>query len=493
MLKKKYDSMIVIPVKTGIQKDVMLAEAGIVVNVNNPNDFDFDQNDNTLDPRWNLVMEKRIIFNFFSGLFFVLMFSNFSQANSADLVVENAQFKSFSLAFPSVLADPTIDAATLKSAQDLRQKVEKILQLSIAFSLLDPKAFLADHQKEGLTPVIERWRMSGADALAKLKINASPAMGAAKTIQLNMYWIKFAQNAKSIQIQADFNQSDRLARRIADLIYEFFIGEKSYLSMPILAEKKTAQGSVISLSYLGSETEEILTQVAEKARLPSIAPDGKSIFYTAYLNRRMVVYRLWLETRRKEIVSQMPGLNTGARLAPDLKTLLLTLSYEGRIDTYLKDLTTGKLRALAPAAWSAVMQMSASFALNNKIVFVSTRAGNPHIYQANMDGSAVQRLTFVGKFNQTPSSNGNYVVYGARDENNKYDLFLINLKDKSLTRITQGEGDNMSPIFSPDGKQILFISTRNGRKDLYTCDLNGQKQILVKSGNYDSPAWGFKI
>ena len=52
-------------------------------------------------------------------------------------------------------------------------------------------------------------------------------------------------------------------------------------------------------------------------------------------------------------------------------------------------------------------------------------------------------------------------------------------------------GMNENPHFSPDGKHLIFSSTRLGASDLYTADASGRHQRrLTHSGNCSNPTWG---
>lgn len=60
-----------------------------------------------------------------------------------------------------------------------------------------------------------------------------------------------------------------------------------------------------------------------------------------------------------------------------------------------------------------------------------------------------------------------------------------------LTRITSGLWDDVSPSLSPDGKKLVFASNRNDYWDLYLLDLtNGQVARLTDTPEYDGdPSW----
>jgi Tol biopolymer transport system component len=61
----------------------------------------------------------------------------------------------------------------------------------------------------------------------------------------------------------------------------------------------------------------------------------------------------------------------------------------------------------------------------------------------------------------------------------------------SLTRLTSGAWDDRDPSISPDNRQVVFSSNRNGYWDLYVIDLAaGLIDRLTDSLAYDgAPAW----
>ncbi len=54
-----------------------------------------------------------------------------------------------------------------------------------------------------------------------------------------------------------------------------------------------------------------------------------------------------------------------------------------------------------------------------------------------------------------------------------YDLWTANLDGSDLRRLTDSPGYDAEAVVSPDGKRIVFTSTRDGDLDLYTMDIDG--------------------
>jgi TolB protein len=72
----------------------------------------------------------------------------------------------------------------------------------------------------------------------------------------------------------------------------------------------------------------------------------------------------------------------------------------------------------------------------------------------------------------------------------EFDIFVANEKGKIVKQLTNTPGYDAEATVSPDGKKIVFTSTRNGDLDLYVCDINGKnvKQVTFGLG-YDGGAF----
>jgi Tol biopolymer transport system component len=147
--------------------------------------------------------------------------------------------------------------------------------------------------------------------------------------------------------------------------------------------------------------------------------------------------------------------------------------------TTLVQLTRDPGRDMAPA-WSP----DGSF-----IVFMSNRSNSEFdLFKMNADGTGVEQLTRGGA-NSSPevSPDGSSVAY-----HNGRDIHILNLQTRQIRRVTYEPLNGMHPTWSPDGRQLAFMTWRNGRTEIFTSTADGSNQeLLVRmpSGDAVDPRW----
>lgn len=136
--------------------------------------------------------------------------------------------------------------------------------------------------------------------------------------------------------------------------------------------------------------------------------------------------------------------------------------------------------------------------LGDKIVFTSTRDGDPEIYTMNLDGSDQTRLTFHKGYDGGPffSQDGKKIVFRASSPRTKKELkdyddlvkkglvrptaleiYIMDADGKNVKQVTHFGKASFAPYFFPDGKRIIFasnVNSKTGRNfDLYMINVNG--------------------
>jgi dipeptidyl aminopeptidase/acylaminoacyl peptidase len=131
-----------------------------------------------------------------------------------------------------------------------------------------------------------------------------------------------------------------------------------------------------------------------------------------------------------------------------------------------------------------------------KIAFFSNRNYMFALYTMNADGSGVElvtdRMLSPSALAWSPDggklafADGGAIVIGLNQPFT--DIYLINLNGSGLTKLTSNSGLNGFPSWSPDGRQIVFSSNRDGMHKIYVMNADGSNQHAVAERG-TQPSW----
>lgn len=118
----------------------------------------------------------------------------------------------------------------------------------------------------------------------------------------------------------------------------------------------------------------------------------------------------------------------------------------------------------------------------SKVVFRADRKEKDRLqlYVVNSDGTGERSLTANDKWVYWAPywyKDGKHITYTAADHSDEsirpnYDVYWMDIDTRKAIRLTFAPGQDVLPVFSPDGKRLMWTSSRDGRSppQLYIAD-----------------------
>jgi TolB protein len=192
-----------------------------------------------------------------------------------------------------------------------------------------------------------------------------------------------------------------------------------------------------------------LTDVPGYDAEATVSPNGKKIVFTSERDGDLDLYSMDIDGKNVERLTTEIGYDGGAFYSPDSKMIVYRRSAQETPEAIkkYKDLLAQHL--VVPTVFE--------------------------VWVMNVDGSNKRQVTKLDSASFAPffTPDGKRIIFctnyfdpnrANRRRQPNFDLVLINLDGTGIERVTFGETFDGFPMFSPDGKKLVFASNRNAAK-----------------------------
>ena len=379
------------------------------------------------------------------------------------------------------LAIPT-PVGEAESAREAMEILSKDMNVTGLFAVLDPASFPGALQTEGMGFSSALWSQVGAQAVVKMQASAGQLEG-------RVYTLARGDNAMLSKSYRAGDIRDAVHELANDILLSFTGVRGVFGSRIAFAQIGRGSHEIATVDMDGGRLS-VVTKMQSDCLLPAYSPSGADIAFTSYLRDNPDLWIISAGGGRARRISRQPGMNTGAAWSLDGGSIALTLSYQGNAELYRISPADGAIRARLTNNPS--IDSSPSFSPDgSQLAFVSNRQGSPQIFIMSALGGPARRVTYQGKYNQTPRWNPDpkksQIAFTGRDERGVFDVFIIDPISQQVSRVTQNKGSNLDPAWAPDGRLLVYSSTRGG---LFVHNPETRHEVQITHGQAASPSWG---
>jgi TolB protein len=263
---------------------------------------------------------------------------------------------------------------------------------------------------------------------------------------------------------------------------------------------RSGNKEIWEMDYDGANQHQ-LTSLHSISLTPRWSPDGTQIAFTCYAPERqggLVSAQICIYSTLTNKLVAFPrwhGTNATPAWSPDGSKIMFMSSMYGNPELFIVDTNGGRPKRITYSAGS-----NTSPAWNPKtgqqVVFVSDRGGLPQLYTMNADGTNPVKIDLPDKgyvIDPAWSPNGQLMAFSWRRPSGEYDIYVMDSTTHQMLELTRDMARNERPSWAPDGRHLVFESTRTGSRQIWSMLADGtQQRQLTKTGGNESPNWSSK-
>ena len=288
---------------------------------------------------------------------------------------------------------------------------------------------------------------------------------------------------------ADAKAARMAARKFSDAIVQAYTGKKGFACDRIaFVNRKGADNAELYTCYPDGYDIRQLTGDKRAVVGPRWAPSKEEIFYTGFLQKTPLVYRIDMSGRRT-LLEQFKCLATGAAISPNGASCALVLSFQGNPELYVLDFGSKRVKRLTKTQTAS--EASPCWSPDGRqIAYVSDSTRHPQVYLMDVATKQSRRLTNAGGENTNPDwGPDGRLTWATKRGGLNYVAVIDPAKGESSARLVTEGGSWEHPSWAADGRHI--VASRDNALFIIDTDPEGDKpmRLFHNQGNWMNPAW----
>jgi TolB protein len=401
--------------------------------------------------------------------------------------VRDANLRPRPIAVPAFLSDEP------KLGADIARIISDDLESSGLFISLDERSFIQQVTDFNIQPRFADWRSVGAEALIVGRVGRT--QDGRIQAEFRVWDVVLGKQLAGQRFTTIASNWRRVGHIIADQAWEKLTLERGYFDTRVVFIDETGPKDrrIKRLAIMDQDGENLrlLSQGKELVLTPRFSPTNQEVTYMSYAGDQGRVVLLNIDTGRREVVGDFPGITFAPRFAPDGQRIIMSEGQAGESWLTEFDLRSRQKRRLTDGQG---IDTGPCYSPDGRfIVFESDRSGNQQLYVVSAGGSAPQRISAGEGRYSTPvwSPRGDYIAF-TKQLSGRF-LIAVMKSDGSGERVLSDGYHNEGPTWAPNGRFLMFFREQqgaNGGPRLFSVDLTGRNERQVPTPSFASdPAW----
>ncbi|HSA93477.1 MAG TPA: winged helix-turn-helix domain-containing protein, partial [Terriglobales bacterium] len=251
---------------------------------------------------------------------------------------------------------------------------------------------------------------------------------------------------------------------------------------------REGESSLMVIPALGG-AERTLYGTRERAGIPAWSPDGRYIIFAERTGaeKPLALYLLSLDTlERRQLTYPEPQLDGdyNARFSPDGRQVAFLRETRETADIYTVPVAGGEPKRIT---FQNALIIGLDWTTDGRqIIFASFGRATPTLWRVASTGGEPQSLAVGGEGALSPAvaPQGNrlaYVQHQWDEDIVRIPVARMGARAEPASPLIVSTRKDEGPQYSPDGKRIVFQSTRSGFYEIWVCEADGSNPLQLTS------------